>query len=220
VLRPPRQLQRRPHVAADHVHPRGPAQKLFHREQLLGLRAPAQRLAVGFAGVKERVPVAFEHGQRELAGRLQAAHATPAREVEEIPPAAPHRARGVVLGFERGHVLGDQPRQGLGQRGTTTIRRRRHPQQCFPSNPSARSVSRCPPRSSIGCVDSGLPPTRDRPRADRTPVFDVDERGPDEELKLQFEAVSQFGRDEKKAAKDLLDALILKHQARRWTGTG
>jgi len=32
--------------------------------------------------------------------------------------------------------------------------------------------------------------------------------------------VSQFGRDEKKAAKDVLDALILKHQARRWTGTG
>jgi transcriptional regulator with XRE-family HTH domain len=25
---------------------------------------------------------------------------------------------------------------------------------------------------------------------------------------------------EEKAAKDLLDALILKHQARRWTGTG
>src|SRR3970040_1704949 len=51
-------------------------------------------------------------------------------------------------------------------------------------------------------------------------VFDQDERGPDEELKLQFEAVSQFGREEKKAAREVLDALILKHQARRWTGTG
>jgi transcriptional regulator with XRE-family HTH domain len=51
-------------------------------------------------------------------------------------------------------------------------------------------------------------------------VFDQDERGPDEDLKLQFEAVSQFGQDEKRAAKDVLDALILKHQARRWTGTG
>src|SRR3972149_2861683 len=46
-------------------------------------------------------------------------------------------------------------------------------------------------------------------------VFDQDERGPDEELKLQFEAVSQFGREEKKAAREVLDALILKHQARR-----
>ena len=45
-------------------------------------------------------------------------------------------------------------------------------------------------------------------------------RGPDEETKLPLEAVSQFGRDVKKAAKDVLDALILKHQAKRWTGAG
>jgi transcriptional regulator with XRE-family HTH domain len=50
-------------------------------------------------------------------------------------------------------------------------------------------------------------------------VFDQDERGPDEDMKLQFEAVSQFGTHEKEAAKDVLDALILKHQARRSTGT-
>jgi hypothetical protein len=51
-------------------------------------------------------------------------------------------------------------------------------------------------------------------------VFEENERGPDEDLRLQFDAISQFGAEEKKAAKDLLDALILKHQARRWTGTG
>jgi len=37
--------------------------------------------------------------------------------------------------------------------------------------------------------------------------FEQDERGPDEEFRLQFEAFT---------AKTLLDALILKHQARRW----
>jgi transcriptional regulator with XRE-family HTH domain len=49
-----------------------------------------------------------------------------------------------------------------------------------------------------------------------TLLFEDGERGPDEDLRLQFEAVSQFDKDEKKAARILLDALILKHQARRW----
>jgi transcriptional regulator with XRE-family HTH domain len=52
-------------------------------------------------------------------------------------------------------------------------------------------------------------------------VFGPEGRGLDQDLKLQFEAVSQFSREDKKAAKALLDALILKHQApKRWTGTG
>ncbi|HEX9727852.1 MAG TPA: helix-turn-helix transcriptional regulator [Gemmatimonadales bacterium] len=51
-------------------------------------------------------------------------------------------------------------------------------------------------------------------------IFEEHERGPNDEMRLQFAAIAEFGPDEKKAAKDLLDALILKHQARRWTGTG
>jgi len=51
-------------------------------------------------------------------------------------------------------------------------------------------------------------------------VFDEGERGPDDELRLQFEAVRQFAPDEKQIVKALLNSLILKHQARRWTGTG
>jgi transcriptional regulator with XRE-family HTH domain len=43
-------------------------------------------------------------------------------------------------------------------------------------------------------------------------LFDEAERGPDEELKLQFEAVSAMSPDEKHIAKALLEALILKHQ--------
>jgi len=47
-------------------------------------------------------------------------------------------------------------------------------------------------------------------------VFGEDERGPDDDLRLQFEAISNFDPDEKKTAKDVLDGLILKHEARRW----
>lgn len=47
-------------------------------------------------------------------------------------------------------------------------------------------------------------------------VFEEDERGPDDELRLQFEAVSRFDPEEKKTAKEVLDSLILKHEAKRW----
>jgi len=51
-------------------------------------------------------------------------------------------------------------------------------------------------------------------------VFEDDERGPDDELRLQFEAISRFAPDEKKTAKEVLDGLILKHEARRWASSG
>ena len=46
-------------------------------------------------------------------------------------------------------------------------------------------------------------------------LFDSDERGPDEELRYQFEAIRQFDPPDRKVAKDVLDGLILKHQAKR-----
>ncbi len=46
-------------------------------------------------------------------------------------------------------------------------------------------------------------------------LFDVEERGPDEELRYQFEAIRQFDPPDRKVAKDVLDGLILKHQAKR-----
>ncbi len=46
-------------------------------------------------------------------------------------------------------------------------------------------------------------------------VFDKNERNPREELKRQFEALSQFDDEEIKVAKALLESLILKHNARR-----
>ena len=48
-------------------------------------------------------------------------------------------------------------------------------------------------------------------------VYIFDERGPEEELRLQFEAIGRFTADEKKLVRELLDSLILKHEAKRWT---
>lgn len=46
-------------------------------------------------------------------------------------------------------------------------------------------------------------------------IFDAEERGPDEDLRLQFEAVSRMSAAEKKIVKALLDGMILKHEAQR-----
>lgn len=46
-------------------------------------------------------------------------------------------------------------------------------------------------------------------------LFGKDERGPDAELRFQFEAVSKFDPDDRKAARAVLDGLILRHQAKR-----
>jgi len=48
-------------------------------------------------------------------------------------------------------------------------------------------------------------------------VFEEKERGPDDELKLQFEAISQFNADEKMVIKSLLEGMILKHDANRFS---
>lgn len=46
-------------------------------------------------------------------------------------------------------------------------------------------------------------------------VFGEDQRGPSDDLRLQFEALNQFDEEERKVAKALLESLILKHNARR-----
>lgn len=48
-----------------------------------------------------------------------------------------------------------------------------------------------------------------------TLIFDTDERGPDDLLKLQFEALKQFDDEDKQLAQGLLEGLILKHQAKQ-----
>ena len=46
-------------------------------------------------------------------------------------------------------------------------------------------------------------------------LFDEHERGPSDEFKRQFEALSQFDDEDTKVAKALLDSLILKHNAKQ-----
>lgn len=48
-------------------------------------------------------------------------------------------------------------------------------------------------------------------------VFDPDERGPDDDFRLHFEALSQLDDEERNVIKSVLDGLLLKHEAKRWT---
>jgi Predicted transcription factor, homolog of eukaryotic MBF1 len=47
-------------------------------------------------------------------------------------------------------------------------------------------------------------------------VFEEHERDPANELRLQFEAVSQLPESEQAIVKEVLESLIIKYQARRW----
>ena len=49
-----------------------------------------------------------------------------------------------------------------------------------------------------------------------TLVFDKNERDPDDELKLQLEAMRGFSPEEKEVAKAVLESLIFKHEANRF----
>ena len=47
-------------------------------------------------------------------------------------------------------------------------------------------------------------------------IFGKDGRGPDEDLRLQFEAISKFSDEDKKTVKEVLQGLILKNEAKKW----
>jgi transcriptional regulator with XRE-family HTH domain len=46
-------------------------------------------------------------------------------------------------------------------------------------------------------------------------VFGEDQRGPSDDLRLQFEALNQFDTEDRMVAKAVLESLILKHNAKR-----
>jgi len=50
-------------------------------------------------------------------------------------------------------------------------------------------------------------------------LFDPAERGPSDDLRLQFEALSQFSAEEKKVARAVIEGLILKHAAQRFANS-
>jgi transcriptional regulator with XRE-family HTH domain len=47
-------------------------------------------------------------------------------------------------------------------------------------------------------------------------LFGENERGPGDDLRLQFEAVSRFDEEERRVVRSLLEGMILKHEAHRW----
>ncbi len=47
-------------------------------------------------------------------------------------------------------------------------------------------------------------------------IFEDGEREPKDELKLKFEAVEQMDEDERQTVDSVLDAMILKHQNKRF----
>ena len=47
-------------------------------------------------------------------------------------------------------------------------------------------------------------------------LFDETERGPDEELRLQFEAASRLGPHEKDLVREVVESIIIRHDANRW----
>lgn len=47
-------------------------------------------------------------------------------------------------------------------------------------------------------------------------LFKEVERGPDDDFRLQFEAMSQLSPEEKAVARSVIEGLLLKHAARRW----
>lgn len=48
-------------------------------------------------------------------------------------------------------------------------------------------------------------------------VFGENERGPDDHLKLQFEAISELSDEDKFIVLEVLEGLIIKYQAKRWS---
>lgn len=48
-------------------------------------------------------------------------------------------------------------------------------------------------------------------------VFDTDERGPSDDLRLTFEATQRLDPDERTTVRQLIEAILLRHEARRLT---
>lgn len=49
-----------------------------------------------------------------------------------------------------------------------------------------------------------------------TLLFDKDERGPADDLRLQFEAISRLGDREKEIIREMLEGMLIKHEAEHW----
>ncbi len=52
-----------------------------------------------------------------------------------------------------------------------------------------------------------------------TLVFDENERGPDDDLRLQFEATTRLNPEEKHIIKTVIESILLRHEAERWAAS-
>jgi len=50
-------------------------------------------------------------------------------------------------------------------------------------------------------------------------LFGKGERGPDDDLRSHFEAISRFDEEENRVVRSVLEGMILKHEVRRWQST-
>ncbi|MCZ7627606.1 MAG: helix-turn-helix transcriptional regulator [Microthrixaceae bacterium] len=50
-----------------------------------------------------------------------------------------------------------------------------------------------------------------------SPVFDPTERGPSDDLALHLEAIGQLDPDDQHLIRSLIEAILLRHDTRRWT---
>jgi transcriptional regulator with XRE-family HTH domain len=48
-------------------------------------------------------------------------------------------------------------------------------------------------------------------------LFDEEERGPGVDFRLQFDVINHLDEDEQRIIRELIDGMILKYQARRWS---
>jgi transcriptional regulator with XRE-family HTH domain len=47
-------------------------------------------------------------------------------------------------------------------------------------------------------------------------LFEENERGPDEDLRLQFDVISRMPKKERQVIRELIDGMIIKYETQRW----
>jgi transcriptional regulator with XRE-family HTH domain len=47
-------------------------------------------------------------------------------------------------------------------------------------------------------------------------LFEQNERSPDDDLRLQFDAIARMPRKEKQVIRELIDGMIIKYETQRW----
>lgn len=111
----------------------------------------------------------------------------------------------------------DEPQNGFPQRLSTLRKERNLTQQTLADRVGLgiTQMKRC----EAGTSQPTLEVIRKLSQALRVSadelLFGRAERGPDEDLRLQFEAISRFNEEEKKVVRSVLEGLLLTHEARR-----